>query len=231
MDLLKIPVTVFTTKKEAECLPVMDMFSSNDQKIPDLQGGDLMTLKGTGPPRKKSKLVLWVGLGMGFVSAIALVLASGFMVETTNTDKFCVSCHAMTPFRTAWQNSVHGGRNPQGFAAQCVDCHLPHGNFVEYLVAKAKTGTHDIIANFTINPAEHEWEKNAEKNRSEFTFDSACRKCHHDLTPEGIPHGGLRAHRTYLLGEIQKQCTDCHPHVGHKDIWKEVHSYVRRTKQ
>jgi len=188
-----------------------------------------MSLKGTGPPGK-SKLTLLVGLAMGFVFAIIVVLASGFMVETTNTDTFCVSCHAMTPFRTAWQNSVHGGKNPQGFAAQCVDCHLPHGNFVEYLVAKANTGTSDVIANITIDPLEHDWAKNAAEKRTEFTFDSACRKCHHDLTPEGIPHGGLRAHRTYLLGEIEKHCTDCHPHVGHHDMLNEAEKYFKRTR-
>lgn len=198
--------------------------------FPDYKGGDLMTLKGTGSPRKRHNLALWIGLGMGGLLTIALVLASGFMVETTNTDTFCVSCHAMTPFRTAWKNSVHGGRNPQGFAAQCVDCHLPHGNFLQYLVAKAITGTHDVIVNFSIDPVTHDWKGNAEKNRGEFTFDSACRKCHHDLTPKGIGHGGLRAHRTYLLGEVDRSCTDCHPHVGHHDIWEEVDRYFQRTQ-
>ena len=188
-----------------------------------------MVSKGTKQP-KKSRLALWVGMVMGLLLTLVVVLASGFMVETTNTDKFCVTCHVMTPFRTAWQNSVHGGKNPQGFAAQCVDCHLPHGNFVEYLTAKAITGTHDVIANLSIDPLEHDWKKNSEENRHKFTFDSACRKCHHDLTPEGIPHGGLRAHRTYLLGEIQKQCTDCHPHVGHHDTWNEVDRFFQRTK-
>ena len=73
------------------------------------------------------------GAIIGVVLTMVTVLASGFMIETTNTDAFCVSCHIMTPFRTAWQASVHGGQNPQGFAAQCVDCHLPHGNFFEFL--------------------------------------------------------------------------------------------------
>ena len=76
---------------------------------------------------------LWVGIVMGVLLAVITVLASGFMIETTNTDTFCVSCHVMEPFRDAWAVSVHDGDNPQGFAAQCVDCHLPHGNFVEYL--------------------------------------------------------------------------------------------------
>ena len=188
-----------------------------------------MASKGTGRP-KKSKAALWVGLAMGIVLALVVVLASGFMVETTNTDTFCVTCHVMTPFRTAWQDSVHGGKNPQGFAAQCVDCHLPHGNFVEYLVTKAITGTGDVIANLSIDPLTHDWAKNAEENRSKFTFDSACRKCHHDLTPQGIPHGGLRAHRTYLLNEIHKQCTECHPHVGHKDMLEKADKFFKRTQ-
>jgi hypothetical protein len=55
-------------------------------------------------------------------------------VETTDTDEFCASCHVMKPFRTIWKDAVHGGKNRHGFAAQCVDCHLPHGNFIEYLV-------------------------------------------------------------------------------------------------
>ena len=189
-----------------------------------------MASKGTGRP-KRSKAALWVGLAMGLLLATVVVLASGFMVETTNTDTFCVSCHVMVPFRTAWKESVHGGNNPQGFAAQCVDCHLPHGNFVDYLFTKAITGTHDVIANMTIDPLQHDWAKNAEENRTEFTYDSACRRCHHDLTPKGIPYGGLRAHRTYLLGEIQRHCVDCHPHVGHKDMMKQVDTFFKRTQK
>ena len=155
---------------------------------------------------------------MGVLLAIITVLASGFMIETTNTDTFCVSCHVMIPFRDAWAASVHGGENPQGFAAQCVDCHLPHGNFIEYLTTKAITGTSDIIHNFTIDTTTYDWESAAEANRLRFTFDSACRRCHQNLTPPGIGHGGLIAHRAYLRGATEKRCAECHPHVGHRDM-------------
>jgi len=175
-----------------------------------------------------SKKAWWVGLGMGIILALITVLASGFMIETTNTDTFCVSCHAMTPFRTAWQESTHGGKNPQGFAAQCVDCHLPHGNFMEYLTTKARTGTGDVIQNLTFKPAEFDWAANAEANRLAFTFDSACRRCHHNLTPQGIKSGGLIAHRAYLLGEVQKRCTECHPHVGHKNMIEEANKFFQK---
>ncbi len=187
-----------------------------------------MTEKGTGSP-KKCKMTLWVGLVTSCVVTVGAVLATGFMVEATSSDKFCVSCHVMTPFRTAWQNSVHGGKNSKGVVAQCVDCHLPHGNFVEYLVAKAATGTHDVIANMSIDPLNKDWAKSAEEKRSEFTFDSSCRKCHEELTPAGLPRGGFLAHRSYLLGEANKTCTECHQHVGHKDMLSETDKFFKRN--
>ena len=172
--------------------------------------------------------VLLAGVCMGIFLTIITVLASGFMIETTNTDTFCVSCHIMTPFRDAWKESVHGGKNPQGFTAQCVDCHLPHGSFIEYLTAKAKTGTSDIIHNMIINPKEYDWAAAAKENRLKFTYDNACRHCHNILTPHGIKHGGLIAHRAYLLGETKKRCTECHPHVGHKDMIEKANEYFNK---
>ncbi len=171
-----------------------------------------------GKERSGGKRAWRVGLAMGILLAMVTVLASGFMIETTNTDTFCVTCHLMTPFRTSWKESVHGGNNPQGFAAQCVDCHLPHGNFLQYLTTKAITGTGDVIQNMVIDPVTFDWAGNAEQNRQKFTFDSACRRCHHELTPRGIKVGGLLAHRAYLLGEVKKTCTECHPHVGHRNM-------------
>lgn len=179
--------------------------------------------------QKKGKKFAWLAgvVGGVFFTGI-IVLASGFMIETTNTDTFCVSCHIMKPFRTAWTKSVHGGNNPQGFVAQCVDCHLPHGGFVEYLITKAKTGTSDIIHNFYIDPYNYDWRAASEQNRLKFTFDNACRRCHRVLLPKGLPSGGFIAHRAYLRGEVKKRCTECHPHVGHKDMLIEVDKYFNK---
>lgn len=181
------------------------------------------------PPRSGSKKGWWFGLGIGIVLTCILVLASGFMIETTNTDTFCVSCHAMNPFRDAWKFSAHGGNNPQGFRAQCVDCHLPHGDFVEYVTAKAVTGTGDVIQNMIIDVNTFDWMANSEKNRLKFTYDSACRRCHQQLdAAPGMPRGGFLAHRTYLRGETTKKCAECHPHVGHKDLADMVDRYFSR---
>jgi len=175
----------------------------------------------------------WIfGLGIGAFLTILVVLASGFMIETTNTDTFCVSCHAMNPFRDAWTQSVHGGRNPQGFRAQCVDCHLPHGNFVEYVTAKAITGTGDVVQNIILDVNEFDWMGNSEKRRLKFTYDSACRRCHQQLdAAPGMPRGGFLAHRAYLRGDTTKKCAECHPHVGHKNMAEMVDRYFSRQRQ
>jgi cytochrome c-type protein NapC len=180
-------------------------------------------------PKGKGRRGWWFGLVIGVVLTIVTVLASGFMIETTNTDTFCVSCHAMNPFRNAWMQSFHGGVNPQGFAAQCVDCHLPHGDFFEFIMAKAITGTGDVIQNFTMVVHTFDWMANSEKQRLKFTYDSACRRCHHRLEDApGMPRGGFLAHRTYLRGDTTKRCADCHPHVGHKNMAEMVQRYFQR---
>ncbi len=176
--------------------------------------------------RKKG---LWVGLCIGATLTIITALASGFMIQTTNTDAFCVTCHAMTPFRDSWTQSVHGGQNPQGFAAQCVDCHLPHGNFFEYIAAKAVTGIGDVVQNITIDVEKFDWMDNTEKRRGKFTYDSACRRCHYKLdTTPGMPRGGFLAHRAYLRGDTTKKCSECHPHVGHKNMQDIVKRYFKK---
>lgn len=184
------------------------------------------------PKQRKKRLAggwLW-GAVVGVVGVLVVVLASGYMVDLTNTDKFCGSCHMMEPFKKSWQASVHGGMNPQGFAAQCVDCHLPHGNFADYIVTKARTGIYDAFQAMHIDAANFDWKGNAEEYRLDFTFDNACHRCHANLLAPGMPRGGFLAHRDYLNGFTQKRCTECHPHVGHKDIWDMVNAHYQKER-
>lgn len=183
------------------------------------------------PKKSKRRSRLLIGVAVGVFLAVMLVLASGFMVDVTNKDTFCVTCHIMKPFRQSWLDSVHGGQNPQGFTAQCVDCHLPHGDFFEFLVAKAVTGTGDVIHNIYIDAANYDWVGASDKRRLLFTYDSACRHCHRVLTPPGMKRGGFLAHRAYLRGDTKKKCAECHPHVGHKNMAEAVDRYFKKTKR
>jgi len=181
----------------------------------------------TETPRRKlfGKKGWLLGLIFGVFLSVMLVLASGFMMDVTNKDVFCASCHIMEPFQVSWKQSVHGGHNPQGFAAQCVDCHLPHGNFLEYVMVKGITGVGDVVQNLYVDGTRFDWEENAEQNRRHFTFESACRHCHYVLTPPGLSAGGFIAHRSYLRGAANKTCAECHPHVGHKNMIETVNQF------
>lgn len=184
----------------------------------------------TKPKKTKSKSKWVYGLAVGIVLSVMMVLASGFMIDMTNKDTFCVTCHIMIPFQQAWRESVHGGKNPQGFTAQCVDCHLPHGDFFQFLVAKAVTGTGDVIHNLYIDAEAYDWMGASERRRLKFTYDSACRHCHNVLTPPGMRRGGFLAHRSYLRGDTKKRCTECHPHVGHKNMADAVNRYFNKRE-
>ncbi|CCH50025.1 cytochrome c3 family protein [Pseudodesulfovibrio piezophilus] len=179
---------------------------------------------------KRHSRKLLPGVLIGVVLAVSVILASGYMIQATNTDVFCVSCHVMKPFRTAWRNETHGGNNDKGLEAQCVDCHLPHGGFVEYVATKAYTGTRDIIMNMIIDPSTYDWAGRA-KHRRGFTYDNACRKCHVNLEPEGMRTSGILAHRQYLIGDLDKRCVDCHEHVGHKNMVSEINNYFKKSPQ
>ena len=180
--------------------------------------------------KKRFSRNLLPGVLVGVLLSVGVVLASGYMLQVTNTDEFCVTCHAMKPFRVAWKNETHGGSNSKGLEAQCVDCHLPHGGFVEYVAAKAYTGTRDVIMNMIIDPYTYDWAGHA-NNRREFTYDNACRKCHVNLEPKGMRTSGILAHRQYLIGDLDKRCVDCHEHVGHKNMVTEINNYFKQSQQ
>lgn len=171
-----------------------------------------------------AKLLIW-GVGIGVFLSLIVALGSSVVVKATGTDTFCVSCHYMHPFRDAWLASPHGGQNPQGVVANCLGCHLPHKSYVGYLLAKAKTGASHIYHHLLSDPYTWDWAGRAETRREKFTYESGCRSCHVELTPPGMPRGGFRAHRAVMLGETSKTCTQCHPHVGHKNMLDMVDRY------
>ena len=178
--------------------------------------------------RRKRKKLLLAGGVTGVVVTIFMVLASGYMINVTNTDTFCVTCHSMNPFRQSWLASVHGGNNPQGVVAQCVDCHLPHGNLVEYVAAKAYTGTRDIVMNMIIDPYTYDWEERR-KFRESYTYDRSCKKCHMKLLAPKMGLKAILAHREYQRKDSKLRCVKCHENVGHKDMMHFVNQYFNRV--
>ncbi len=162
------------------------------------------------------KLIFFV-LGIGVLVGILGSYTTAVMVEKTAGKEFCAQCHTMKPMAEANSMDVHGGNNKYGIVVTCVQCHLPHNTLAGYLVEKAKTGTHDVLAELTYDKSKINWEEKR-KRRSEFTYDSGCLKCHSNLQDAtmGSPKAFI-AHKDYFLNKT-KSCVECHNHVGHQNL-------------
>jgi cytochrome c-type protein NapC len=165
----------------------------------------------------------WYWLAASLLILVPVLMIGGWTltegaIQATSDREFCTTCHSMEPFALAYDQDVHGGQNPGGVAANCVDCHLPHDSPGGYLVAKIQTGIHDGFAELMSVFREPDWIGNLNK-RAEYVYDSGCLKCHSKLesAPEDNPTTAM-AHQTYFQGDANLLCVTCHAHVGHKDL-------------
>ncbi len=160
---------------------------------------------------------LFFFLCCGIVLGLGLSLIGAEMIEKTSDAKFCSSCHSMEGVTQSHYEDIHGGNNPAGVKAKCVDCHLPHDNVFAYVTAKAYTGVKDVLGELFWADS-FDWKGNLEK-RKEFTYSTGCQKCHDlDSMRYEIPKAFL-AHKDFKNGRVDS-CVHCHEHVGHKNIKK-----------
>ncbi|PAF44364.1 NapC/NirT family cytochrome c [Helicobacter sp. 11S02629-2] len=166
------------------------------------------------------------------VIVVLIVIWGGFKaVHLTGSHPFCGSCHAWDGkiAETNLADTVHGASNPKGVVVDCVDCHLSHSSIASYLFTKAKSGATDAFVALTGNPDKKDWLANREHAREHYTFDSACIKCHENAFTGISDHKTSPVspmHTKYLefkgTSEAMK-CTDCHLHVGHKNLGKTLY--------
>lgn len=159
---------------------------------------------------------------------VTLVLTSlGYKaVVVTGEYPFCGSCHAWDGAiaETNVMDTVHGASNPKGVQATCTQCHLPHDNIVNYLYTKAKNGIAEGFTTLTGDPNEKDWLANREHARKYYTFDSSCLNCHNNAFVEAneLKTSTIsKMHQKYIEfkdSDEAMKCTDCHKHVGHKNL-------------
>jgi cytochrome c nitrite reductase small subunit len=136
------------------------------------------------------------------IAIAAFVIALGTFVIVSDAPAYggtdaatCANCHVM---EAAYENWYHA---PHEKVTECVDCHLPHDNFVNYWVEKGRTGAHDVYAFTTgqiptaIRADEH----------TQDIIQGNCIRCHQD-TVESIMMGAP---------EFERRCWDCHRSVAH----------------
>lgn len=168
------------------------------------------------------KILLWIVVG-GFLG-LGASYATYAGLKATSDEKFCVVCHEMTPMAIAYKRDVHGGAGKTGIRVECVDCHLPHDNLINYIYTKARNGVVEGYKHFfsdDFNITSPYWLENM-KHRSRYVFDDGCLKCHSNyLKNEQISSQGLKMHEHYanLLNTDKKiGCASCHFEVGHNGL-------------
>ena len=148
------------------------------------------------------------------------------VIHRTSDVDFCTQCHSMVPIGDSYRADLHGGGTSHGAVAPCTGCHLPHDGPATYLVAKLRTGLHDVWVELSSDTEKIDWLGMRER-REQFVYDSGCLDCHAAL--ENATRSSAKAfvaHKPYFLGQVDKRCVSCHPSVGHADL----ESYLRAAK-
>jgi len=169
-------------------------------------------------PRYAIGLVI-VAAGIG-----GILFWGGFhtVLELTNTQSFCISCHEMRD--TVYQeytSSVHF-KNASGVRATCPDCHVPKQwgpKIVRKIAASTELyhsliGTIDTPEKFEANRlamAKRVWASMSETDSRE------CRNCHSneamDFHQMKKPEEAARMEKGLKEGET---CISCHKGIAHK---------------
>jgi cytochrome c-type protein NapC len=158
----------------------------------------------------------------GFVAGVLFWGGFNTVLEATNQEKFCVSCHEMnTNVFEELKQTIHF-TNRSGVRATCPDCHVPH-EWTDKIARKMQASkevwgkifgtinTRDKFVEMRRALAEHEWARLKANNSLE------CRNCHSAESMD-ITKQGARAARVHqdLLFTGERTCIDCHKGIAHQ---------------
>jgi cytochrome c-type protein NapC len=169
--------------------------------------------------------LLWIPAGGILMFLAGIIFWGGFntILEATNTETFCISCHEMRDnVYQEYKKTIHY-TNRTGVRATCPDCHVPRP-WIYKMQRKIQAtynelpnkilGTIDTREKFIAHReqlAEDVWAKMRATDSRE------CRNCHAlvhmDLSKQD--KNAQRKHGEVLNGEIKKTCIDCHQGIAH----------------
>lgn len=172
--------------------------------------------------RKFLKPVLYIFLGI--IVAFPLFSLTYYTMVRTSTPQFCASCHEIQPAYETWRTSSHVN-NPQGFVADCMDCHLPapHDTF-NFFYAKTYHGAKDLVKHLFLT--KYDREKNRQAAYADIKNDQ-CLKCHLNIIHMPYKRGAMLAHRAVIYPRpgYEKSCFHCHRNLVHND--RTVYDYKK----
>ena len=178
-----------------------------------------------------ARLWRWLRRPSGTASVMTLLFAGlvagvvfwgGFntVVEATNTEQFCISCHEMRDNVYAeYKKTIHYS-NRTGVRAVCSDCHVPK-DWTHKMIRKIQaskevwgkiTGVIDTPEKFEthrLQMAENEWARMKANDSRE------CRNCH-TFDAMDVEKQKLRGSKMHKIGIAEKKtCIDCHKGIAH----------------
>ena len=174
--------------------------------------------------RLRSPSSTWSVLTLLLVGVVlGVVFWGGFntVVEMTNKEAFCISCHEMRDnvYKEYSENTIHY-TNRTGVRATCPDCHVPKEwgpkmlrkvQATRELYGKAM-GTIDTREKFEakrLQLAESEWRRMKANDSLE------CRNCH-TLKSMDVEKQKPRAKKSHELAvKNNETCIDCHKGIAH----------------
>jgi len=167
-------------------------------------------------PKRASLLVIISAMITG------ILLLTGFhgVLNATNTESFCISCHEMKINYEEYKDTAHY-KNRTGVRATCPDCHVPR-DFGPKIVAKIRAskdvwhhlaGTIDSkekYESYRLTMARTVWKKLKETDSRE------CRVCHTVESMDFEEQQGRAARKHKKMAEKGQTCIDCHKGVAHE---------------
>ncbi|SEK88363.1 cytochrome c-type protein NapC [Atopomonas hussainii] len=154
--------------------------------------------------------------------AIGIIFWGGFntVVEMTNTEQFCLSCHEMRDnVYPEYKETIHYN-NRTGVRAVCADCHVPR-DWTYKMIRKVQasrelwgkiTGSIDTPEKFEakrLELARREWARMKAADSRE------CRNCH-GLAYMDTAKQKQRARKQHEMArEDGMTCIDCHKGIAH----------------
>ncbi len=157
----------------------------------------------------------------GFVAGIIFWGGFNTVVEATNTETFCISCHEMRDnVYQEYTETIHYS-NRTGVRAICTDCHVPK-TWIHKMVRKVQAtnelyhkimGTIDTREKFLeqrLAMAKRVWKTMKETDSRE------CRNCH-EFDHMDMEEQGKTARKKHLRSiEKGQTCIDCHQGIAHE---------------
>lgn len=169
---------------------------------------------------------LWIPIGGILMFVAGIIFWGGFntVLEATNTEGFCLTCHEMREYLyPEYQKTIHY-KNRTGVRATCPDCHVPKP-WIYKMERKIKAtfnevpkkilgtiGTREKFEAHRLELAERVWAAMKSTDSRE------CRNCHafDYMDLEKQDRSAQKKHTVEFIRESGKTCIDCHKGIAHE---------------